>query len=183
MSNKSNLTVAMMGIDSVGLDGHGAIVVRQKWSRGPLEARLAKMPLCLIGMEARAGAHHLSRRLRSQGHDARLMPAKYVRPYSKGQKNDFRDAEAIAEAVRRPTMKFGATKTAAPRRPETALRIGLEALMFAFSVRSRVARQLRGIACECPLPNVSGVNFSTVLAIQWWGSVPPAHTSAVIPPR
>jgi transposase len=46
------------------------------------------------------------------GHDARLMPAKYVRPYSKGQKNDFRDAEAIAEAVRRPTMKFVATKTA-----------------------------------------------------------------------
>jgi transposase len=110
MSNKSNLTVAMMGIDIVGLDGHGAIVVRQKWSRGPLEARLAKMPPCLIGMEARVGAHHLSRRPQSQGHDARLMPAKYVGSYSKGQKNDFRDAEAIAEAVQRPTMKFVATK-------------------------------------------------------------------------
>jgi len=62
-------------------------------------------------MEACVGAHHLSRRLRELGHDARLMPAKYVRPYSKGQKNDFRDAEAIAEAVQRPTMKFVATKT------------------------------------------------------------------------
>ena len=63
-------------------------------------------------MEACVGAHHLSRRLKALGHDARLMPAKYVRPYSKGQKNDFRDAEAIAEAVQRPTMKFVATKTA-----------------------------------------------------------------------
>jgi transposase len=63
-------------------------------------------------MEACVGAHHLSRKLKALGHDARLMPAKYVRPYSKGQKNDFRDAEAIAEAVQRPTMKFVATKTA-----------------------------------------------------------------------
>ena len=66
----------------------------------------------LIGVKACVGAHHLSRRLRALGHDARLMPAKYVRPYSTGQKNDFRDAEAIAEAVQRPTMKFVATKTA-----------------------------------------------------------------------
>ena len=63
-------------------------------------------------MEACVGAHHLSRKLQALGHDARLMPAKYVRAYSKGQKNDFRDAEAIAEAVQRPTMKFVATKTA-----------------------------------------------------------------------
>jgi hypothetical protein len=70
------------------------------------------MSRCLIGLEACVGAHHLSRKLKALGHDARLMPAKYVRPYSKGQKNDFRDAEAIAEAVQRPTMKFVATKTA-----------------------------------------------------------------------
>src|ERR1035438_9536603 len=63
-------------------------------------------------MEACVGAHHLSRKLKALGHDARMMPSKYVRPYSKGQKNDFRDAEAIAEAVQRPTMKFVATKTA-----------------------------------------------------------------------
>ena len=78
-----------------------------KWKRGS-----ANIPPCLIGMEACVGAHHLSRKLASLGHDARLMPAKYVRPYSKGQKNDFNDAEAIAEAVQRPTMKFVATKTA-----------------------------------------------------------------------
>src|SRR5215831_1478946 len=77
----------------------GAIVLRQKWSRGQVEARLANLPPCLVGMEACMGAHHLSRKLQLLGHNARLMPAKYVRPYSKGQKNDFRDAEAIAEAV------------------------------------------------------------------------------------
>src|SRR5262249_10191902 len=87
-------------------------VLRQKWSRGQVEVRLAAMPPCRIGMEACVGAHHLSRRLQALGHDARLMPAKYVCAYNKGQKNDFRDAEAIAEAVQRPTMKFVATKTA-----------------------------------------------------------------------
>ena len=119
MSDKSNPPVATMGIDIgknafhvVGLDRRGAIVLRQRWSRGQVQARLANMPPCLIGMEACVGAHHLSRKLTALGHDSRLMPAKYVRPYSKGQKNDFRDAEAIAEAVQRPTMKFVATKTA-----------------------------------------------------------------------
>src|ERR1700731_3349138 len=119
MSNRSNATIATMGIDIgknsfhvVGLDQRGAIVLRQKWSRGQVEIRLANLPPCLIGMEACVGAHHLSGKLQMLGHDARLVPAKYVLPYSKGQKKDFRDAEAIAEAVQRPTMKFVATKTA-----------------------------------------------------------------------
>ena len=83
----------------------GAIVLRQKWSRGQVESRFANTPPCLIGMEACVGAHHLSRQLQRFGHDARLMPARYVRPYSKGQKNDFRDAEAIAEAVDTPVSR------------------------------------------------------------------------------
>ena len=95
----------------IGLDKMGAIVLRQKLSRNQVNIRLANMPRCLIGMEACVGAHHLSRQLKALGHDARLMPARHVRPYSKGQKNDFRDAEAIAEAVLRPTMKFVAIKT------------------------------------------------------------------------
>src|SRR6266700_705927 len=110
--------VATIGIDIgkntfhlIGLDKKGAIVLRQKLSRGQVDTRLANMPPCLIGMEACVGAHHLSRKLKAFGHDARLMPARYVRPYSRGQKNDFRDAEAIAEAVLRPTMKFVAIKT------------------------------------------------------------------------
>jgi transposase len=141
MPRNTNPTVATMGVDIgknsfhvVGLDRRGAIVVRQKWTRGQIEARLANMPPCLIGMEACVGAHHLSRRLHLLGHDARLMPAKYVRAYSKGQKNDFRDAEAIAEAVQRPTMRFVATKT-----PE---QLDLKAL---HRVRERLMSQRTGI--------------------------------------
>jgi len=139
---KTALTdITVIGIDIgknsfhiIGLDGHGAIVLRQKWSRGQVEARFANMTPCLIGMEACVGAHHLSRKLKALGHDARLMPAKYVRPYSKGQKNDFRDAEAIAEAVQRPTMKFVATKTAD--------QLDLQAL---HRVRERLVSQRTGI--------------------------------------
>src|SRR5919109_4293915 len=114
----STEVVATIGIDLgkntfhvIGFDKKGAIILRQKWSRGQVEARLANTPPCLIGMEACVGAHHLGRQLKALGHNVRLMPAQYVRPYSKGQKNDFRDAEAIAEAVLRPTMKFVALKS------------------------------------------------------------------------
>src|SRR6186713_1605180 len=141
MSQTPNTAIAVIGIDIgknsfhvVGHDRRGTIVLRQKWSRGQMEARFANMPPCLIGMEACVGAHHLSRRLKLLGHDARLMPAKYVRPYSKGQKNDFRDAEAIAEAVQRPTMKFVATKTAD--------QLDLQAL---HRVRERLVSQRTGI--------------------------------------
>jgi transposase len=141
MSQNLNSAVAVIGIDIgknsfhvVGLDERGAIVLRQKWSRSQVEVGFANMPPCLIGMEACVGAHHLSRKLKAMGHDARLMPAKYVRPYSKGQKNDFRDAEAIAEAVQRPTMKFVATKTAD--------QLDLQAL---HRVRERLVSQRTGI--------------------------------------
>ena len=117
----------------MGLDRRGSIILTAE-VRGQVETRLANLPPCLIGMEACVGAHHLSRKLRMLGHDARLMPAKYVRPYSKGQKNDFRDAEAIAEAVQRPTMKFVATKTAE--------QLDLQAL---HRVRERLVSQRTGI--------------------------------------
>jgi hypothetical protein len=81
MSRNLNSAVAVIGIDIgknsfhvVGLDDRGAIVLRQKWSRGQIEARLANLPPCLIGMEACVGAHHLSRKLKALGHDARLSP-------------------------------------------------------------------------------------------------------------
>ena len=141
MSEKIIPEIAVVGIDIgkntfhvIGLDRRGAVVLRQRWTRSQVAARFANMPSCLIGMEACVGAHHLSRQLRALGHDARLMPAKYVRPYSKGQKNDFRDAEAIAEAVQRPTMKFVATKTAE--------QLDLQAL---HRVRERLVSQRTGI--------------------------------------
>jgi transposase len=141
MSQKLKTPIAVIGIDIgknsfhvVGLDDRGAIVLRQKWSRGQVGPRLADLPPCLIGMEACVGAHHLSRQLTALGHDARLMPAKYVRPYLKGQKNDFHDAEAIAEAVQRPTMRFVATKSAE--------QLDLQAL---HRVRARLVSQRTGI--------------------------------------
>ena len=93
MSQILNAAIVVMGIDIgknsfhvVGLDQRGAIVLRQKWSRGQVNARFANMPACLIGMEACVGAHHLSRELKAFGHDARLMPARYVRPYSRDKR-------------------------------------------------------------------------------------------------
>jgi transposase len=154
--------IAFVGIDIgknsfhiVGLDDCGAIVLRQKWSRGQVEARFANMAPCLIGMEACVGAHHLSRGLRKLGHDARLMPARYVRPYSKGQKNDFRDAEAIAEAVQRPTMKFVATKTVDQLDLQAMHRVR-ERLV---SQRTNIINQIRAFLLERGIAVRQGLRF------------------------
>jgi transposase len=162
MSQQVSTAIAVMGVDIgknsfhvVGLDQRGAIVLRQRWSRGQVESRLANMPPCLIGMEACVGAHHLSRKLRRLGHDARLMPAKYVRPYSKGQKNDFRDAEAIAEAVQRPTMKFVATKTADQLDLQALHRVR-ERLV---SQRTGIINQIRAFLLERGVPVRQGQRF------------------------
>src|SRR5258706_3124044 len=162
MSQTANTAIAVIGIDIgknsfhvVGQDARGAIVLRQKWSRGQVEARLANIPPCLIGMEACVGAHHLSRKLASLGHDARLMPAKYVRPYSKGQKNDFNDAEAIAEAVQRPTMKFVATKTAEQLDLQALHRVR-ERLV---SQRTGITNQIRAFMLERGIAVRQGIGF------------------------
>ena len=162
MPETTHKAIAVVGIDIgknsfhiVGLDERGAIVLRQKWPRGQVESRFANMPPCLIGMEACVGAHHLSRRLNSLGHDARLMPDKYVRPYSKGQKNDFRDAEAIAEAVQRPTMKFVATKTADQLDLQALHRVR-ERLV---SQRTGIINQIRAFLLERGIAVRQGVRF------------------------
>ena len=95
----------------VGINAGGEVVVRKKGSRTQLLRFTSNIRGCLIGMEACGGAHFLGRALREQGHDARLMPAQYVKPYVKTNKNDYIDAEACAEAVTRPTMRFVPIKT------------------------------------------------------------------------
>jgi transposase len=95
----------------VGLDDEGAVALRKRLSRSQVLGFFGKLPPSLIGMEACCGAHWLARELVRLGHDARLIPAQYVRPYVKSQKNDTVDAEAIAEAVRRPGMHFVPIKT------------------------------------------------------------------------
>ena len=90
----------------VGLDASGAVVMRRKVRRETLIGLAAKLPPCMVAMGACCGAHHLGRVFAAHGHDVRLMSPEYVRPYIKAQKNDDRDAEGIAEASTRPTMRF-----------------------------------------------------------------------------
>jgi transposase len=139
--NSAPATITTIGIDLgkntfhlVGLDRRGAIASQLKLSRGQLERRLVNVPPCLIGMEACSGSHHIGRRLTALGHDVRLIPAQYVKPFLKGHKNDYRDAEAIAEAVQRPTMRFVAIKT-----PEQMDLLALH------RVRSRLVGQRTGL--------------------------------------
>jgi len=95
----------------VGLNLRGEVVVRKKFSRKQLLQFTVNLQVELIGMEACGGAHFLGRALREQGHEVRLMPAQYVKPYVKSNKSDYIDAEAIAEAVGRPRMRFVPIKT------------------------------------------------------------------------
>jgi transposase len=113
------MQIAVLGIDLgkngcsvVGLDGTGRVVLRRRMAREGVAKLAAGLPACVAAMEACCGAHHLGRLLRDLGHEVRLMSPEYVRPYVKAQKNDDRDAEAIAEAATRPTMRFVEPKSA-----------------------------------------------------------------------
>ena len=112
------MAIAVLGIDLgknscsvAGLDESGRVILRRRMTRDGLVRLGEKLPACVVAMEACCGAHHLGRVLRDQGHEVRLMPPEYVQPYVKAQKNDERDAEAIAEAATRPTMRFVVLKT------------------------------------------------------------------------
>ena len=113
------MQIAVLGIDLgknscsvVGLDGAGAVVLRRRLQRESLIKLASGLAPCVVAMEACCGAHHIGRVLRGMGHAVRLMSPEYVRPYVKAQKNDDRDAEAIAEAATRPTMRFVELKEA-----------------------------------------------------------------------
>jgi transposase len=95
----------------VALGDHGKVLLKKKFSQKHLIAFTATMQTSLIGMEACSGAHFLGRALRAQGHDVKLIPAQFVKPFVKSNKNDFIDAEAIAEAVDRKNMRFVPIKT------------------------------------------------------------------------
>src|ERR1700704_2163170 len=114
------MKIAILGIDLgknscsvVGLDHAGTVVKWRRMRPESIPAFTRTMPACTVAMEACFGAHHFGRLLRSQGHTVRLMSPEYVRPYVKAQKNDDRDAEAIAEAATRPTMRFVELKSEA----------------------------------------------------------------------
>src|SRR5215813_3350918 len=98
--------IAKRVFHAVGMDERGKIVLRKRLSRHDLMPCMAKLPPVLIGMEACGGAHYWARRFREHGHEVKLLAPQFVKPFVKSNKNDMRDAEAIAEAVTRPTMRF-----------------------------------------------------------------------------
>ena len=94
-----------------GVDEIGAVVVRRRLRRSEVIAFFAQLPRCLVGLEACSASHHWAREIVAVGHEVRIMPARYVKPYVQRGKNDALDAEAICEAVGRPTMRFAAIKS------------------------------------------------------------------------
>ena len=110
--------VTTIGIDMgkntlhmIGLDTRGGIVLPEKVPRGRITSRLANLPPCLIGIEAGMATHYVARELAALGHDVKQVPPTYAKPFRQGHKNDFRDAQAAAEAVQRPTTRFVPAKT------------------------------------------------------------------------
>jgi transposase len=131
-------------IHMVGLDEDGRIVLHRRVRRDRLLAQTANIPACLIGMEACCGAHHLGRALEARGHTARLMPPQYVKPFVKSNKNDYRDAEASAEAVQRPTMRFVPLKSEAQLDLQTIHRVRSRLV----GRRTALINQIRAILLE-----------------------------------
>jgi transposase len=151
MRKERVMTIATIGIDLgknscslAGLDDKGAVVLRRRLSRDRLVAFLSGQPPCVVAMEACCGAHHLGRAFAAQGHEVRLMSPEYVQPYVKAQKNDDRDAEAIAEAATRPTMRFVALKSEAQLDQQTLHRARTRLV----NGRTRLINQLRAILLE-----------------------------------
>ena len=128
----------------VGVDSRGTVVVRKRCSRKRLLAFTVNVRVHRIGMEACSGSHFLGRALREQGHDVRLMPAQYVKPYVKTNKSDYTDAEAIAEAVQRPSMCFVPIKTEEQLDLQAVHRVRERWVMR----RTAVVNQIRGLLLE-----------------------------------
>src|SRR3954447_6432054 len=146
------MSIAVLGIDLgknscsvVGLDAAGQVVLRRRLSRDGVVKFAAGVPRCVVAMEACCGAHHLGRLLVEQGHEVRLMSPEYVRPYVEAQKNDDRDAEAIAEAATRPTMRFVELKSETQLDMQTLHR----ARDRLVGERTALINQLRAILLEC----------------------------------
>jgi len=128
----------------VGLDSTGRVVIRKRCSRRQLLTFTANLQVQLIGMESCSGSHFLGRVLREQGHEVRLMPAQYVKPYVQTNKSDYIDAEAIAEAVQRPRMRFVPIKTEEQLDLQALHRVRERWVMR----RTAVVNQIRGLLLE-----------------------------------
>jgi transposase len=136
----------------VVVDSTGRTAIRKRCSRSQLLAFTANLQAQLIGMEACGGAHFLGRALREQGHEVRLMPAQYVKPYVQTNKSDYLDAEAIAEAVQRPRMRFVPIKTEEQLDLQALHRVRERWVMR----RTAVVNQIRSLLLELGLTLAKG---------------------------
>lgn len=127
-----------------GVDDRGRVVLSRRVRRSQLLEVVASLPPCVIGMEACASAHHWGRAFEKLGHTVKLMNPKYVKPYVKTNKNDCRDAEAICEAVRRPTMRFVAIKTV----DQADLQAVHRSRSLLIKTRTALINQIRGLLGE-----------------------------------
>jgi transposase len=127
-----------------GVDAHGKGILRKTLNRAKLLELMAQLGPCLVGLEACGGAHDMARRLMAMGHTVRLMAAKFVHPYRKSQKNDGNDAEAICEAVGRPSMRFVPVKSAEQQALLAIHRVRAELV----GTRTALINQLRGLLIE-----------------------------------
>lgn len=145
-----------------GVNDLGEVVMRKRLRRGQVLAFFADLPPCLVGMEACATAHYWGRELRALGHEVRLMPPQYVKAYVKRNKNDAADAEAICEAVRRPSMRFVPVKSAA-QQSALLMHRGRELLV---RQRTMLANALRGHLAEFGLTAAQGLhNVAGLIAV------------------
>ena len=155
------LSLTVIGIDIgkdifhiVGFDPSGKIVLHRKLRRLSLEAEFEKFPRCIVGMEACLSAHFVSRRLRALGFEPRIIPAIYVKPFSKGQKNDYNDAEAIAEAALRPNLKLVKEKSQEQLDLQACHRVRSRLV----SRRTATINQIRGFLIEQGIAIRSGAS-------------------------
>ena len=143
--------ISVLGIDlgkSViqvhGVDESGEAVVRRRLSRAKLKEFMARLEPCLVGMESGGGSQYWARLFRGYGHDARLMAPQHVKPYVKGNKTDGGDAQAVCEAVQRPTMRFVRVKTVEEQEVQMVHRVRSRAV----KERTRLVNQVRGMLLE-----------------------------------
>jgi len=137
----------------VGCNEHGKIVRKRMLKRSQVLAYFVNLPVSLVGMEACASAHHWARELGALGHEVRLIPPQYVKPYVRGNKNDYNDALAIAEAVVRPEMRFVGVKTPEQQDIQALHRLRERRL----GDRTALCNQLRGLLAEYGLVFPKGV--------------------------
>lgn len=138
-----------------GVDEHGHFVLKKKLNRNQLNAFIANLPPCLIGLEACGGAHYWVRQFTQLGHDVRMIAPQFVKPYVKSNKNDAVDAEAICEAVQRPTMRFVPTKSIEQQDLQSLHRIRSQLV----ARRTAQANQVRGLLMEYGLVIPKGISY------------------------